>query len=479
MTQLIGGILWLNLVFIVVGYCVLSAFFRGRSAAGWVSFAGVALFIGAGLVGLALSILVITGLRASLPVFGATAGVLAVLGLLGGVIRPSGVSSIGSGARTGRVVSRAERWLAAASGGAFVAVCCLVLVAGFRSSPWLDDAWTFWLPKGIELTRAGLDHRLFVPSSSFVTFTSPDYPLWWSIIGGLDVSAVGRVDLRAVNAQIAVLYVAFAAAATRLLWGYVRRAILLPAMLLALAAPELTTQTQSGGADLPLAFFLALGVLAASLWLRDAQPFLYLIAVVCIATALNTKDEASVLVIGFLLVGGCFAWTQSWRRRYLLLTAGVALAFAALTPWLVWTRVHGVSSSAIGASALDPVHLWHAHARLEPSLRTVAHQMLEPREWFVAIPLLFAASFAVAIRERRPAWLGPPAMVAAGFALLVWIYWAGSIELTFWLDTSSYRVVDSVMLAAGLALPLVMEQLVGNWRRPRAATADAGRGTGP
>ena len=34
-----------------------------------------------------------------------------------------------------------------------------------------------------------------------------------------------------------------------------------------------------------------------------------------------------------------------------------------------------------------------------------------------------------------------------------------SIELTFWLDTSAYRVVDSLALAAAIALPLVAERL--------------------
>jgi hypothetical protein len=461
MAQLVGGILWLNFVFLLVGYCGLSAFLRGRSAADWASFAGIALFVGAGLVGLALSILVVVGLRSSLPVFGATAGMLAALGLAAGVIRPQSTTRATSGARDGRIASEAARWLAAANGGAIVAMCCVVLVAGFRSSPWLDDAWTFYLPKGIELSRGGLDERLFVPNSNFAAFTSPDRPLWWSIIGGLDVSAVGHVDLRAINGQMAVLYVAFAAAITRLLWVHVRRAILLPAVLLALAAPELTAQIQSGGADLPLAFFLALGLLAAALWLTGPEPLLFFVFVVCTATALSTKNEATILVVGFLVVGACFAWAQ-WGRRYLLIIGGAALAFATLTPWLAWTRLHGVSNAGIGPSELNPVHLWHTRDRVEPALRAVTHQMLEPRRWFAAVPLLIGASLAVAVRERRLAWLGPPAMVGVGLFLLVWIYWAASVELTFWLDTSAYRVVDSIVLAAAVALPLVAERLVGS-----------------
>jgi hypothetical protein len=62
------------------------------------------------------------------------------------------------------------------------------------------------------------------------------------------------------------------------------------------------------------------------------------------------------------------------------------------------------------------------------------------------------------------AWLAPPIIVLSGFAYLVWIYWAGSIELRFWLDTSAYRTVDSVVLAAAVTLPVVAERLAGNPR---------------
>jgi hypothetical protein len=456
--QLVGGIVWLNLVFVLVGYCALSAFLRGRPAATWATFAGVALLVGAGLVGIVLSGLAVAGSATSLPVFGAAAAVLALAGLGVGIRAPASRAGTRFQAPAARTVSVRESWVAAVAAGGVVAVCCLVVVAGFRASPWLDDAWTFWLAKGVELSRSGLDKRLFLPNTDFVSFTSPHYPLWWSIVGGLDVAAVGRIDLRAVDAQLAVLYMAFAAAATRLLWGRVRPTILLPAMLLTAAAPELVAQTESGGADLPLAFYLALAVIAAALWLQRRELLFLALAFVFAGTALNTKDEATGLVVVLLLVAGCFAWTQS-PRRFAMLLGAVAAAFATLTPWLVWTSMHGVSSDALGAKAFDPAHLWGQRARLGPAAHAVAHQVLQPRGWFLAVPLLVVTSIALAIRERRIAWLAPPAMVAAGFALFVWVYWAGSIDLTFWLDTSAYRVVDSLLLAAALALPLVAERL--------------------
>jgi hypothetical protein len=459
-SQLVGGVIWLNLVFLLVGYCSLTAFLRGRPAATWATFAGVALLVGAGLVGIVLSGLAVAGSATSLPVFGATAAVLALAGLGVGIRASASRVGLGFQAPAVRVISVVERWVAAVAVGGVVAVCCVVVVAGFRASPWLDDAWTFWLPKGVELSRSGLDKRVFLPNTDFVSFTSPHYPLWWSIVGGLDVAAVGRIDLRALDAQLAVLYVAFTAAATRLLWGRVRPTILLPAMLLTAAAPELVAQTESGGADLPLAFYVALAVMAAALWLQRGELLFLALAFVFAGTALNTKDEAAGLVVVLLLVAGCFAWAQ-WPRRFVMLVAASAAAFATLAPWRAWTSIHGVSSEAVGADAFDPAHLWEQRDRLGPAAHAVAHQMLQPRGWFLAVPLLVVTSIALAIRERRVAWLAPPAMIAAGFACFVWIYWAGSVELTFWLDTSAYRVVDSVVLAAAVGFPLVAERL---WR---------------
>lgn len=459
MSELIIGVLVLNLVFTLVGYCALATFLRGSSAATWISFAGVGLLVGAGLIGLILGALAVAGAPASVSVFGATAVGLALSGV-GAATRPA-ASRVNIRFRPppARADSPVHGWIASIAAGAVVAICFLVVVAGFRSSPWLDDAWTFWLPKGVALSTTGLDERLFVPNDDFVSFTSPHYPLWWSLVGGLDVAAVGRIDLRAVNAQLALLHAAFAAAATRLLWGHVRPTILLPAILLAAAAPELVAQTQSGGADVPLALYIALAVVSSALWLRHSQRLFLALAFIFVATALNTKDEASGLVLVLLLGGGCFAWKHA-PRNVAMLGGAVAAAFLAVIPWLAWTAAHDVGSEAIGADAFSPAHLWEERDRLGPAARAVAREALHPRGWFLPIPLLIAASAAVAVRERRLVWLAPPLMTAAALALLVWVYWAGSVDLTFWLETSAYRVVDSVVVAAAVAWPLVAEHAI-------------------
>src|ERR687898_529516 len=80
---------------------------------------------------------------------------------------------------------------------------------------------------GVLLAAHALDERLFAPNGTYVFFEVPDYPLWWSTVAALGVRFVGDVDVRVLDAQLAILLVAFAATIARLLWGRVRPWVLL------------------------------------------------------------------------------------------------------------------------------------------------------------------------------------------------------------------------------------------------------------
>ena len=146
---LVAGVLAVNAAFTGVGYALLG---RGHRQASW---AGVALLVGAGAVGTVAFLATLVGLRASLVVAALAAVLIGVAGLF--EARGSEPQS-----RPGPRVTPF-----AAIGYALVAaVCVLGVVGGFRSSPWLDDAWGIWLPKGLALWHHGLDERLFVPNGS-------------------------------------------------------------------------------------------------------------------------------------------------------------------------------------------------------------------------------------------------------------------------------------------------------------------------
>ena len=460
MTSLVAGVAGLNLVLLAAGFAVLAAPLAGRPLREWVTYAGVALLVGAGLVGVALFV----G-----AVLGSTTGPFAL------AVAAALVGGLGLAARSTR---RARTWLAAPRLGArhretapwesavataacfgVVTVSVFAVVGGFRSSPWLDDAWGIWLPKGLALAERGLDERLFVPNGDYVFFEVPDYPLWWSALTALDVRSAGELDVRAMNAQLALLTVAFVAAAARLLWGHVRPWLLWSGLLLLVASPELLRHTQSGMADLPLAIFLALFLLAVAGWLATGSGFHLLLAFAFGATALATKTEGLPQLLLLLAVVTGLA-IRARPRRVAALWGATAAALATFVPWLAWRAANGIDGRVPLSDALDVGYLADRTARIGPAIEALARHLTDPTEWLLVVPLALALSVAAAIRTRNTAWLAPALVVVAGFAFWTWAYWADGDEIRFLLATSSYRVIDAITLTAGLAVPLLAERLL-------------------
>jgi hypothetical protein len=416
---MIGGVLAVNLAFVVVGYALL-----GRPRWHW-SWAGLALLVGAGAVGTLVFFATIVGLHASLWVAALAAAILVALGALG----PSNRLLLAQrlGARVGP--------LAGALFGLITAVCLLGIVGGFRSSPWLDDAWGIWLPKGLALWHHGLDARLFVPNGEFVTFGVPDYPLWWSVVSSLDVQAAGDVDVRVMCAQLALLTAGFVGATARLLWGYVRPSVLAAGLALLVLSPELWRHVQGGVADLPLALYLALGVLLGALWLKSRARFHLVLAGLAFAVALQIKTEALPEVAALVLVGTLFARRLAWT----------GLALLAALPWLLWRWIEDVPSRA----KLD----FTRTDRLPDAVRAVSEHLFDPTEWLVLVP----AVIVLALLARRPkALLVPAALVA----VVLGAYWIDRDEIGYVLATSAYRVIDPIVLSAAVLIPLLAESFL-------------------
>lgn len=422
---MIAGVLGVNLGFLLVGYALLGS---GRRSASW---AGVALLVGTGAVGTLVFLGTMVGLRASLWIAAAAAAVsVAAAGASRRRFPPRESAS-----NSLLLAPRRAGALAGAAFGVAAAVCVIGVIGGFRSSPWLDDAWGIWLAKGLALRHHGLDERLLVPNGEFVAFGVPDYPLWWSIVTGLDVQAAGDVDVRVMCAQLALLTVAFAGAVARLLWAHVRPDVLAGSVLLLVLSPELWRQVQGGGADVPLALYLGLAVLAGGLWLRTRSTFHLVLCGFALAVALQIKTEALPEAVALVAVGALLA------RRLAL--AGISL-LAAL-PWLAWRWAHDVPSRA----ELDFTRV----ERVPDAARALLEHALDPTEWLVIVPL----AAALALLARRPAALLVPAALAA---VIVTAYWIDRDEIGFVLATSAYRVVDPLVLSAAVLIPLLAESLL-------------------
>jgi hypothetical protein len=460
-TSLVVGVLAFNLLLTAVGYCVLSVSLMGSSLTTWASYAGVALLVGASLVGVGIFIAATAGLTTGVSTFIGVAIALAAAGLVPAFRAPVRLRRfLASPAAPERQhESKRARLVSLIAGFGVVAVAFFALVGGFRSSPWLDDVWGIWLPKGVALDGLGLDSRLFTDGGSYVAFEVLDYPLWWPILLNLDLRFVDTIDLRAVNAQLTLLALAFLGAVARLLYGYVRPWVLWGALLMLAAAPEFFRHAQGGIADLPLAIYLSLFLLALAGWIVRRSGFFLLLAFAFGAAALAIKSEGMPqLLIILAFVGGLAA---VWFRDALpgLLLASAAALITAV-PWIVWRLAHDIESQVSLVDALDPAYLLDRTERLGPSVEAIARHVTRPQEWLVILPLLILLGVFGAARHRRTGWLFPSLLLGAVFLFWVWAYWAESENLDYLLATSSYRVADSLVLLAWTLLPVQVELLL-------------------
>jgi hypothetical protein len=453
---LVAGVAALNALFVAAGYCALAAPLAGRSIAGRAAFAGLALLVGAALAGVGTFVAAIAGATVGLGALFAVLVLVAGIGL--GLARwPRARTALAAPAEP-VATSAGPRVVALAAGYAVVVIAGLALVGGFRSSPWLDDVWGIWLPKGIALGELGLDPRLFAPNARYVSFDVLDYPLWWSIVLALDMRFVGEIDLRAVDAQLAILFVAFLGAVARLLWGHVRPWVLAVGLLALAASPEVLRHVQGGIADLPLALYLSLFALGLAGWIARRRGFWLLVASVCGAAAVAIKSEG---LPQLLAVAVFVAVAAAVVDRRALAGIGLATGIAVLTtvPWLLWRSAHDVPSSVRARDALDPTYLADRAERAGPAASSVAQELLHPH-WFFAVPLVLVLGLLAARRLRQPLALAPALLVAVLYGFWVWAYWAESENLDFLLATSAYRVVDTPVLIAWLAVPLLAEALL-------------------
>ncbi|MDX6510333.1 MAG: hypothetical protein QOG81_2085 [Gaiellaceae bacterium] len=468
---MIAGVLVVNVVAALVGYSLVGS--AGRSVARTLSYLGLAIVVGTGAIFAALGVLAPFGLRIGLGAFLVVAAGLCVVGLvLRRRLRWSHESPAAPPPRT-----LLEDAVVTASAFGLVVLGAIVFVGAFRSVPWLDDTWYFWLPKGRALDKIGLDPSLWRPDPHFTAsygdgqetlrFIRPDNPLWFSMLLERVVPSGARFDFRTANVELAVLLVSFVGATARLLWGRVRQALLLPALLLVFAAPELLRQAQGGAADVPLAIYLALALLAAAGWLAERRPVALVLLVVCGSAAVAMKTEGLFELPLFLAVLSLAAWRA--RRALLPLWAACAGAIATVVPWLVWRSMHGVSNVFSIRDALSPSYLSGRTDLLRSAAHILGHDFTSVRQWSLILPLTIILGAAAGLRDRRVVWLAPAVGLLASYVLFVWVSWADP-EGSFRLIASAYRYVTPPLVTAGVFLPILAEKTLGAARHRAAKT---------
>jgi hypothetical protein len=137
--------------------------------------------------------------------------------------------------------------------------------------------------------------------------------------------------------------------------------------------------------------------------------------------------------------------------------AGLGLA---VLPWRLWLAAHDLSSDLPVAKGLDPGYLADRADRVGPSLRALRHEIFDPGQWMLLVPI--AAAIALLVLLSRGARRVSAFYVLSGtlvFASLVWAYWISPYELGWHLRTSADRVVAVLFFIAVAALAQVAATL--------------------
>jgi len=444
----LAGLAFANLAFFAAGAGLLRFF-------GWRlrSHPGIAYMSGVASVGVISTLMLLAGLALRGWQALALCGLLASLGLV----------------RRERTEPAAEKtdWRIALPAGGLLGGYLAVLFVQSVFQPlnsW--DAWAKWTMKARAIVLlGGLDTSVFA-NRAYQPLVL-DYPMLIPALEAIDFRFMGRLDNLVIHVQFWLLLVGFLVAAYELLRDRVPQLLLWPSLLLVGTAPALAANLTSAYADAPIAFFFALAAIAAWRYLssgeRRSLVFLGLMA----GAAVATKPEGSPFVIGLFVLLVVFGRVKG--RPLLALVPAAAWCLIAIVPWRIWISDHGIRSSTPIGKGFDPAYLWGRLDRVWPSIRSLVDKSSDG-DWLAILPLLVAVVIVLlAWRSSFSAPLFAVGALAVVFLSLLWAYWIQRPRVSYLLSSSGSRTVTTLVVVAGVFLPVVGAELLRTRRRPPPA----------
>jgi len=328
------------------------------------------------------------------------------------------------------------------------------------------DAWAKWTMKARAIVLlGGLDTSVFA-NHAYQPLVL-DYPMLIPGLEAMDFRFMGRLDTMVIHVQFWLLLVGFLVAAYELLHDRVPQSLLWPSLLLVGTAPALAENLTSAYGDAPVAFFFALAAIAAWRYLvtgeRRSLWFMGLIA----GAAVATKPEGSPFVLGLFLLLIVFSLAR--RRPLVPLIWPAAWCLVSIVPWRIWISDHGIRSSTPIGKGLDPGYLVDRFDRVWPSVRTIVEKSFDG-DWLAIVPIALVAG--LALLAWRRSWSAPVfvgGLLAIVFLSLLWAYWVQRPGLHYLLSTSASRTVTSLVVVAGIFIPIIGAELLRARReRPSA-----------
>jgi hypothetical protein len=313
------------------------------------------------------------------------------------------------------------------------------------------DGWAIWGMKARALYQlGGTDNPVFTSAA----YPPLQHPLLYSSLEAIAFRAMGAFDPALFHVQLVLMAAAFSFALLDLL---APRVPLLLAGLVTLAivsAAGTIQQLASGLADVPLAFFVALGVVALARWLdTDETPVLACAALFLGAAAL-TKSEGALfaLAAAVALLGTLAVWDRGRLARAALPMAAV---LAVLVPWRIFIAAHDLPNPEYSfGNAADPGYLADHADRVGPAASGLLDRIASGRFGLLLVLILLGLATALASRRYRElAFAG--AWLMLSFLGLVLVYWISNVPVDLTLLWSGDRTITAIVLGGAALAPLV------------------------
>jgi hypothetical protein len=322
------------------------------------------------------------------------------------------------------------------------------------------DAWAKWTMKARAIVLlGGLDTSVFA-NHAYQPLVL-DYPMLIPALEAIDFRFMGRLDSMVIHVQFWFLLVGFLVAAYELLRDRVPQSLLWPSLLLVGTAPALAENLTSAYGDAPVAFFFALAAIAAWRYVvtgeRRSLWFFGLVA----GAAVATKPEGSPFILGLFVLLVIFSLVR--KRPLVALVAPAAWCLVAIVPWRIWISDHGIRSSTPIGKGLDPGYLVDRLDRVWPSVRTIVEKSFDG-DWLAIVPIALVVG--VLVLGWRRSWSTPAfaaGLLAIVFVSLLWAYWVQRPRLQYLLSTSAGRTVTTLVVVAGVFLPIVGAELLRSY----------------
>lgn len=364
----------------------------------------------------------------------------------------------------------AETWVIVVFVALFGAYSVIGMLGVYESPLVGWDSWSIWARKAQVLSaHDSLFHGFFTNES--YSFAHLDYPLAYPVWESLHFRAAGAFDIQNVVRHVWLLLVGSIWALAYLLRGRVRPVVWAPVLLLALLAPGVSGQLRDGYADVPMALFACLGVVALGMWLEREEAGLLPLAAIMFAATANMKNEGLAATLAVLVVGGAIVAARKLNVKAYAAAAGAVVV--ALLPWRIWLAAHGIEGDMPVAKGLNPGYLLDRIDRVGPAIAAINGQFADPERWLFILPLatlVVVASLVSGVGRRVAAfYLGCFLLVWAAF---VWSYWISPHDLEWHLATSVDRVVSIPMLVCLAAVLHLSGLLLATlaWRPARTGS---------